>query len=395
MTAWAEMGHTVVDINLKGVAASNFARLLGRVESKLFVTLDGLEGLASRCTSGKLGADSVVSVSALHSLTQVLKRIRYFEPFFNSWALVVPSLFAAGFSACIAFISARVLILLQEHRRSATFIVTLLTVSTLGALFEFQPKWREPLSTAFKDGDFARIMEACNTLAVCDPAHRPILVVREVQNLDAKSSDSLFSSLEQMKEGWFHFPVFLETSDFQWYRNTATSRSAASFQTLYLADMDEHDVRADVVDRYGVWTQEDFSLVWDAVGGHGGSLSYLFKLHKLDGRSLADAIGVMDQMYGGIVGAALSECRTHREECETWLKRLRHSNFSLVEKYVPDSIHALFDLNVLFVTRLDMGGNVIVPQNRLLERAIERFVGMYMPDPSLPVLDQHRPQPEA
>jgi len=63
------MGRIVVDINLKGVAVPNFARLLGRVESKLSVTLDGLfrKPCRSRCTSSKLGADSVVGVSALRS----------------------------------------------------------------------------------------------------------------------------------------------------------------------------------------------------------------------------------------------------------------------------------------------------------------------------------------
>ena len=115
--------------------------------------------------------------------------------------------------------------------------------------------------------------------------------------------------------------------------------------------MDEHDVRADIVDKYGVWTSEEFSLVWNAVGGHGGSLAYLFQLHKLNGHSLAGAIEVMDDMYGGLVDTALTECRPHREECETWLKRLRDSNFTLVEKVVPDGIHALFDLNVLFIKR--------------------------------------------
>jgi hypothetical protein len=102
-----------------------------------------------------------------------------------------------------------------------------------------------------------------------------------------------------MKEGWFHFPVFLETSDFLWYTNTAATRSAASFQALYLAEMDEHDVRADIVDKYGVWTSEELSLVWNAVGGHGGSLAYLFQLHKLNGHSLAGAIEVMDDMSCG------------------------------------------------------------------------------------------------
>jgi hypothetical protein len=94
---------------------------------------------------------------------------------------------------------------------------------------------------------------------------------------------------------------------------------------------------------------------------------------------LAGAIEVMDDMYGGLVDTALTECRPHREECETWLKRLRDSNFTLVEKVDPDGIHALFDLNVLFIKRTK-GGRVIVPQNRLLRRAVEGFVSKYMPD---------------
>ena len=185
-----------------------------------------------------------------------------------------------------------------------------------------------------------------------------------------------------MKEGWFHFPVFLETSDFLWYSNTASTRSAASFKPLYLVDMLEHDVRADVVERHGVWTPEEFSKVWDAVGGHGGSLAYLFQLHRVDGRSLMEAIEAMDEMYGGLVSAALSECRAHRNDCATLLKRLLHNNFTLVVEAVPDSVHALFDLNVLFVKRLSKGRSVIAPQNRLLMRAIEGYVNEYMPDAS-------------
>ena len=380
MTVWAEMGHVVVDINLKGLAAPNFARLLGRVESRLFSTLDGLEGQAYRCTSNKLGAEPVVSLSALRSLTRGFKAMRNFEPLTDSWAFFAPWFVTAGCSAIIAFYSPRILRFVQQHWKTTTIVLVLLIFCIVGALFEFQHKWREPLSTAFHDGDFARIVEAYNALAICDPAHRPILIVREVQNLDAKSSDSLFNSLEQMKEGWFHFPVFLETSDFLWYSKTATKRSAASFEALYLADMEEHDVRADVVEKYSLWSPDEFTRVWDAVGGHGGSLAYLYGLQKVRGLDLAAAIENMDEMHGGLVGAALSECRAQRDECEEWLKRLEGSNFTLVVKVVPDSIRALFDLNVLFMKRLSKGRSAIVPQNRLLQRAIEGFVNEYLLD---------------
>jgi hypothetical protein len=151
-------------------------------------------------------------------------------------------------------------------------------------------------------------------------------------------------------------------------------------QSLYLADMEEFDVRTDVVDKLRIWTADEFSRIWDAVGGHGGSLAFLFKENKVFGATLAAAIKTLDLMHGDMVGSALNECGSHRDECETWLKRLRDVNFKLVVKVVPESIHALFERNVLFMQRNDEGASVIGPQNRLLQRAVERFVNTFLPD---------------
>ena len=98
------------------------------------------------------------------------------------------------------------------------------------------------------------------------------------------------------------------------------------------------------------------------------------------GDDLAVAIETLDKMHGEMVGSALNECGSHRDECKMWLKRLRDANFTLVVEVVPESIHALFESNVLFMKRDAVGASVVIPQNRLLQRTVGRFVNKFMPD---------------
>ena len=376
ISTWQRMGHLVVDIDLKGVDTLTFARLLKDVESKLISTFDSLDGSAYSCVGSKLGAKPFLSFSTL------LLLVRHIYDS-SSWLTSVYAAFVTALGATLVFFGvADVQVQFFFQQRWKLFAALLLPFAFLvfAAMFTYQHLWREPLSIAFKDGDFSRIMDTYNVLAACDPAHRPILVVREVQNMDSASSDSLFYSLEKMKQGSFHFPVILETSDFLWYNKTATKRSFLSFKSLYLEDMEEHDVRADVVDKFGIWTPGEFSRIWDAVGGHGGSLAYLFAENKVRGDDLAVAIETLDKMHGEMVGSALNECGSHRDECKTWLKQVRDANFTLAVEFVPESIHALFESNVLFMKRDNFGCSLISTQNRLLARAIARFVAKVMPD---------------
>lgn len=385
ITLWNAQGRWVVDIDLKGVLGPSLSYVLEGAESNLRATLDGLSGSAYRCVGSQLGANSYANT--VPSLSH-----RFYGPMFAAITIIGAATFALVASIITSLdLQARATAVLWQHGRriasilqqrlvNTTAVITVSTIIVVLIMAADQHAWREPLSEAFKNGEFSRIVDNYNVLAACDPDHRPILIVREVQNLGSDASDSLFSSLEKMKQGKFNFPVILETSDFMWYNGAAFTRSFLSFNAVYLADMAERDVHADVVGKLGIWTDGEFLRVWEAVGGHGGSLAYLYRLQKREGLDLAAAIQTLDDMHGWVIGSALDQCSSHRNECKGWLQRLRDENYTLAVEVVPHSILALFTSNVLFMKRNSAGFSVIFPQSRMLTRAIARFLDRVLPD---------------
>ena len=103
-------------------------------------------------------------------------------------------------------------------------------------------------------------------------------------NFEEQSRLHLFYPLEGLKEGQFKFPVILETSDFFWVHDQSVMKSSLSFRSYFMKEMTHDEGREEMVNKYKMWTQQEFDKVFEAVGSHTGSYQLLWSVMK--GRKL-------------------------------------------------------------------------------------------------------------
>ena len=119
-------------------------------------------------------------------------------------------------------------------------------------------------------------------------------MIREFSALESNSRTLFLKALENMKQGNVHFPVYIETSDFLWVADQPIIKSSDSFESYYVKAMSYKEGFTDLVQRYNIWTEEEYKKVYEAVGGHLGSLNTLYQSHKLQHFKLQEAIEQMD-----------------------------------------------------------------------------------------------------
>ena len=230
--------------------------------------------------------------------------------------------------------------------------------------------WLDPLGTELQVGNWKSFVCVLNTACHCAPERRrAILITREIANLTPLALNRTLSALEPMKQlGNLHFPVFLETSDFLWVQNERFIKSGNSFESYYLTEMGPEGGHTELVNKYNIWTAKDFGEVYSAVGGHMGSLRMLFDEHKMDGVPLREAIQQMDDTAERQMDAAMDGCED-RGAAKQWLTVFKENGYFLKVEAIPAVIAPLLYANIIFKK-----GYQIYPQNRLLQRAIGRYV---------------------
>uniref|UniRef100_A0A0G4FIE4 AAA+ ATPase domain-containing protein n=1 Tax=Chromera velia CCMP2878 TaxID=1169474 RepID=A0A0G4FIE4_9ALVE len=139
---------------------------------------------------------------------------------------------------------------------------------------------------------FLGVLERLHKKTSC----RPILMIREAQNLASEEGEelapelfkALLASFKSRKQGNSNVPVIFETSEFLWAKLLEyIVASEQSFEAYEVKEWLKDEGRKVLVPN--IFTEEEFEKVWDLVGGHVGEL---FELHRLlrRGATLDEAI---------------------------------------------------------------------------------------------------------
>lgn len=83
---------------------------------------------------------------------------------------------------------------------------------------------------------------------------RPILIIRELINLERNTLDECFRAMEKTKEGGILFPIILETSDTLWFEVPAVKRSQMSFKPYFMQEMICGEGKEEFVDKMKIWS---------------------------------------------------------------------------------------------------------------------------------------------
>lgn len=220
---------------------------------------------------------------------------------------------------------------------------------------------------------------------------RIIIVLREVQELDAFSEDQkdgerlfelLFQEFGPRKQGKSLVPFIIETSGFMWARVRELLENDESFWPHLVGGFLKDDLERDLVERtfegfdVPVFTKAEFEEVWEFSGGHQGTVYTLFDRLSA-GHSLHDAMEEMAlEKYSKVQALVVQGSQQEVLAREAFLTQLVNDpNCRLATKGALTDPPALYLLkhNILF-----FDGRFVTPQHALFEKAIREYVGRYM-----------------
>ena len=368
---WKESGHYVIVINLKGwesnVSSQSVMRQVANKFSNFFLSLDYQ---AQKCVFNRLLYSECVTVpwwlsiitvdsTWIHLLLSSPFIIYILHKITHLFSNVVREIFAAignvelwgkwtELALCITLP-----ILLAYSINSYWYVILESVVHPI----------RENIATS----NWYALTCSCNALSECVPEYRPIVIVQEVTNLNSESLNAFLRSLEQMKEGGLSYPVFVESSDFQWAYELPVIKSSDSFVSYRLQEMTREEGLTEVVHKFKLWTKEEYELIYDAIRGHLGSYGLLYEYNKVQKLSLNESIWHLQRWAYDHVLETVVRAR-NRTAVTEWLLSLKGSNYNMTVVEVPKDIRMLFKWNVLF-----RDSEYVYPQNRLLEHAIDKI----------------------
>ena len=215
-----------------------------------------------------------------------------------------------------------------------------------------------------------------NAIKSCS-SHRPILIIRDVKNLQHSRLHKLFSILENRKDSTsVKFPVIIETSDNLWVKKRHSDTAKMPFDFFYLKPMSDVDGLKELVHKHMLFNENDYKNLYKQwFGGHirfyldywvhlKKGESHDFIMHRLQ----TNAIQVIDSCAIPISDPEL------RNQTMSLLSLLKNNDFAVEMKWffnMPyyEAVKYLIQCNLLYYYG-DKSRKLIV-QNLMLEVAIE------------------------
>ena len=376
---WKKLGHVVLDIDLKdrtgNVSSSGIMRNVSKELTRAFFNIRNyttqqcvFDEVTYKCSSAK-------NTKSLWSILYKCQSVLY-GYVTASYALVAT--FGVAICTLTSFFYACRDWLLPHWKKALLLSLTMLLLLNLAAYITNRYVIMEvvirPTQNAISSGDWHALSCSCNAISLCVPEHRPIVIVRELTNFNSESLQAFLRSLEQMKQGDIHYPVLVESSDFQWAHESPVVKSRDSFMIYHLQEMTYEKGLAELVHKFRIWTEEEYEIIYDAIRGHLGSYRLLYDYNKVHKYSLNESISHLKRRaYNQLLETVAkgSNCTA----IEDWMLSLKRNNFNVITAEVPEETLVLFKRNILF-----RDSKYVYPQNRLLEHAIDDYINNFLPE---------------
>ena len=361
---WTRLGYTVIDIDLKGeldkVRAEN---VMSSIPKKLEELLSGLSTTEYKCVHSSVFQECPgVLTRKLSDSVEAINKI---------WDICA----CFGLMVIVGYVTKSVTFI-RKKLPQWCLLLLFIVIFTFIVITRFRDlivnetqKLMVPLNSTIASGNWKTLVCTCNVISRCSPEHRPILIVREFANFDPNDLRSLFRPIERMKQGDVAFPIILETSDFLWFREPPVQKSSDSFKAYYLEEMSFDEGVKETVEKFKMWSLEEFTKIYDAIGGHLGSYALMWDEIKYKSLSVNDSIAnLKQQSYDNLI-SCVRHTIDNIEAVTSFLAELKQNNYVLKLSHIPREVWALLKCNILFSR-----GALVYPQNRLLQHAISAFL---------------------
>ena len=219
-------------------------------------------------------------------------------------------------------------------------------------------------------GDWNSLRCNLNAVCECELEHRPILIIRGINNFDEDALQECLASLEKMKEGSVKYPVILETSQFSWLKTSSVHKSRLSFCPYYVEEMTHSELTTEFVDKRRLWSEKEFKEIYEALGGHIGSYSRLYMYQIYHNLTIEESIFTMNKEAVAHVCDCVNTAGNFLDAM-SFLATLKAANFTLRTVFVSEAMEAFIKCNIVFYNPHEM---MVYPHNRLLHSAIAKVL---------------------
>lgn len=162
--------------------------------------------------------------------------------------------------------------LVVEHLKlslSLAVLIALLSIVQLPWYFTQMKYFLSLIQTRASEGDWLTMFCCLNSIKHCT-SYGPILIIRDVKNLQPHRLHIFFSILESRKESdKISFPAIVETSDNLWINEMQSDSAKMVFKFYYLNPMSYNDGKKELVDEFSLFNKSLYKNLYNEwFGGH-------------------------------------------------------------------------------------------------------------------------------
>ena len=372
-------GFTVFQMNLKGKIQE------ADIKKAVYYLSWDITEMMMNVEENKEMACMLEQVQLCHIIKQSWKMpFQYFVEYIHYWIPAVVSILSfLTLSVVLAMWSSLrhvIMIWLSKHLKlslSLAVLIALLSYVQLPWYFIQIKYFLLLIQTRASEGDWSTMFCYLNSIKHCT-SNGPILIIRDVKNLQPQRLHNLFSILESRKErneisNKIDFPTILETSDNLWMNKMQSDSAKMAFEFYYLNPMSYNDGKKELVDKLSLFNESLYKNLYNEwFGGHMRFyLEYWVnaRMGKLHDQIIDYLLREASEVFKACTVTVTEEELQH--EIMSLFKLLKKNNFALEALWLSKAMKHLIECNMLYYA-----SEKLVVQNRLLEVVIERAISM-------------------
>ena len=221
------------------------------------------------------------------------------------------------------------------------------------------------------------LFTAMEILARSQPRFAPVIIFDHLEVLSELGDSQmmaffkkLLNILEKHEEAENVVPVILASKDTLWFYKTEIFQTQGVFIPYRVAQLSEEDASKVLVDVLKVWTKEEFSKVFTAVGGHSASIDEIYKYNKFFAQTIDEAIASEAGNSQSTILSAVSKAGNSR--AADIFEELTANDFELALEgldQVTPAMEVLMHAGILYLDN----GLKVKPVCKGMKAAIQRY----------------------
>ena len=254
--------------------------------------------------------------------------------------------------------------------------------SKISSLDSFLGSFMTGDTAAVSQIDFHNFLRAMDIISLYQPDLAPIIIFQRFEVLKGTILiDSIFELLKEHEQVGNSLPIVISTRNTQWFHEMNFLQLTDSFITFEVWELDKGTTKEILVETLKIWTEEDYDIIWEALGGHAGSIMEAYKYNRFFALKIDKALEKVHEFAYRTFTSSISQSRSDSSAqgadksmspVNVLSKLLAHDYNLVLEtiEQVTDAMESLIEANLLYVD----SGLGLRPVSRSIQVAIKKYL---------------------